>query len=920
MPTPGNHHRGGGSIVDTSNSQDSRSDQLDRARTGFDLVESDPQRAEVLLNDVLLDAGSGELARAIAYRGIGRLLTHKGEMDEANRVFRLGVDIAERAELATQAALTRVSWASARQAAGDNVEALALLEIAEPVLGGGDLGLLISQRGLLHWTQGQAQLALEEYDVAIPMLREAGDDHGLVRVLGNRGIVLHFLGRVDAARTDLEEQLALARLHDRPQLAAAALHSLGWLEGRLGNLPAALRLLQQARDAYMSVGAFGRSLTSLDTDHCEVLLQAMLAPEADELALRVVLDAERSGNAVQVAEARLMRARSLLLMRRFDQSVEEAQRAHEMFTSSDRLAWAARASYFIEQARVSMPSKPTPPDNAATERLAAIADALDSFGWIVEAAEVRVHAGRTALDAGLPDLARQQLTLTAEARHRGIAAVRAEAWHATAMLRLADGDRSGARRAIAAGLRALHRHRATLGAMELRAHASAHGVELGRLGLRLALREGTAANVLVWAERWRAGSFALAAARSTSIVRADAETETALADLRELHARSRTVSAEGIADPALTAQLRAAERTVSRAARLTAGQAAGVAKRIGVPGLRAALSHRSLVELVELDGRLHAVVVTARRTRLVELGETGAVMEAHDHLLFALRRVSMLPNEHPGLANAQRALDAARAEVDELLLAPLELDGDPVVIVPTGDLHRLVWSTLPSLSERAVTIAPSAGWWLAGHRRADSYQATTTLLIEGPDLAGTSAELEAIAGLMPGAVALLGAEATVSRCLEQLPRAEIAHVAAHGTFRSDNPMFSSLRVADGEIWVHDLARLSGTPDLVILTACDAGRSGVMAGDELLGTATALLSIGVQTVIAPLLPVPDDATARFGVRLHQHLVAGASPEQARANAAAEERATGEPAAIAVAAAFHCIGTRHASAPLRHPKNP
>ena len=86
-------------------------------------------------------------------------------------------------------------------------------------------------------------------------------------------------------------------------------------------------------------------------------------------------------------------------------------------------------------------------------------------------------------------------------------------------------------------------------------------------------------------------------------------------------------------------------------------------------------------------------------------------------------------------------------------------------------------------------------------------------------------------------------------------------------------MFSSLRVADGPIWVHDLAGLTRTPRLVILTACEAGRSGVLAGDELLGTATALLSLGVATVIAPLLPVPDIATARFAIRLHHHLAAG-----------------------------------------------
>jgi len=127
-------------------------------------------------------------------------------------------------------------------------------------------------------------------------------------------------------------------------------------------------------------------------------------------------------------------------------------------------------------------------------------------------------------------------------------------------------------------------------------------------------------------------------------------------------------------------------------------------------------------------------------------------------------------------------------------------------------------------------------------------------------------------------------------------------------FRGDNPLFSSLRVADGPIWVHDLAALPRTPRLVILTACEAGRSGVLAGDELLGTATALLSLGVDTVIAPLLPVPDVATARFAIRLHHHLASGATPARARQLTAADERASGDPTGLAVASTFQCIGNR------------
>ena len=53
----------------------------------------------------------------------------------------------------------------------------------------------------------------------------------------------------------------------------------------------------------------------------------------------------------------------------------------------------------------------------------------------------------------------------------------------------------------------------TLGATELRAHASGHGEELATLGLRLAVESGSAARVLAAAERRRAAGLLLRPAR-----------------------------------------------------------------------------------------------------------------------------------------------------------------------------------------------------------------------------------------------------------------------------------------------------------------------------------------------------------------------------------------------------------------------
>jgi CHAT domain-containing protein len=156
--------------------------------------------------------------------------------------------------------------------------------------------------------------------------------------------------------------------------------------------------------------------------------------------------------------------------------------------------------------------------------------------------------------------------------------------------------------------------------------------------------------------------------------------------------------------------------------------------------------------------------------------------------------------------------------------------------------------------------------------------------------------------------------ASVQPVLDGMVEADLVHIAAHGGFRADSPLFSALRLADGPLIVHDLQWLRSTPAMIVLTACSAARNGVLAGDELLGTSTALLSLGVRTVVAPMLPVPDSATAQFSTDLHHALVGGNSPPVALAIAARLAFDRGDDGSVATAVSFQCMGTRSARFPV------
>jgi CHAT domain-containing protein len=179
------------------------------------------------------------------------------------------------------------------------------------------------------------------------------------------------------------------------------------------------------------------------------------------------------------------------------------------------------------------------------------------------------------------------------------------------------------------------------------------------------------------------------------------------------------------------------------------------------------------------------------------------------------------------------------------------------------------------------------------------------VLVAGPGLPEAAAEVSALVALYPDAEVLTGPDATVSRTLQALDGADIAHIAAHGRFRVDNPMFSSLVLADGPLTVYDLERLDRAPGTIMLAACDTALTAAHPGDEMTGLASALLAVGARSVVAPLLPLPDEVAARLSYGWHARLGAGQSAAEAlSATAAAVAQET--PLYRLAASSLVCIG--------------
>jgi CHAT domain-containing protein len=153
---------------------------------------------------------------------------------------------------------------------------------------------------------------------------------------------------------------------------------------------------------------------------------------------------------------------------------------------------------------------------------------------------------------------------------------------------------------------------------------------------------------------------------------------------------------------------------------------------------------------------------------------------------------------------------------------------------------------------------------------------------------------------------LTGPQARSDQVLRALDGADLAHIAAHGTCRADNPQFSALQLADGPLTGYDLERLRQAPRRLVLAACDSARTSVLTGDELLGLAPTVLSLGAEAMVASVVLVPDAETRPLMTDLHHRLRAGQTLAAALAAAQARARASGEPRSVAAATAYVCIG--------------
>ena len=117
------------------------------------------------------------------------------------------------------------------------------------------------------------------------------------------------------------------------------------------------------------------------------------------------------------------------------------------------------------------------------------------------------------------------------------------------------------------------------------------------------------------------------------------------------------------------------------------------------------------------------------------------------------------------------------------------------------------------------------------------------VLARGPGLVSDGAEIPELAKLYNDVTVLDDTAATADKVLSTLDGAWLAHIAAHGIFRADSPLFSSLRMHDGPLTVYDFERLNRAPYRLVLSSCEGAVLAPAGANELLGLVSSLLPLG-----------------------------------------------------------------------------
>jgi CHAT domain-containing protein/tetratricopeptide (TPR) repeat protein len=763
------------------------------------------------------------------------------------------------------------------------------------------LSLLVNNLAVVHNRFGALDASLRLLNAAYDTLQRLGKlgRQYLANTIANHVFVLGLLGQYSAAIEMAREGLALAEHLEQHDVCARIQHNLGLTYYILGHYNRALHLFDQAQAARLADGRYHRYVQGeLTATFC--LLRLRRFSEVIERCQRVRQLCREHGVIPETPFSLLNEAKAYAGLGQFEEALSSLVQTREWMTTQGEGGMLNAAEADLAKAELLYRQREW--SEARTIALTCV-EVFGEMKRLLEVAQAYLVAARAAtamqdVEAGR-DFARASLAIS---EPRGISALIYEGHAVLGQVAELDEEHAAAFEHYERAITALKRIQGRV-MFEFRpdfmADRDKERVYEAIVGLCLSSNKPQAALEYVEEAKSRALIDLIAHRLDLRIEARTPGDEALVSELNRLNAHRNALCRQMLGEQSMTSEIVTRQQDIER--RITELRNKLLVRNaeyardlsfveVQVEPVQPYLANDTLlIEFYSTKDGLLAFCATAQ-SPLVQVyrlpGKFSQVKRWQQRLQANFKTVphSAIPHIPYLIRDVQVTLQL----LYQNLLAPMAKQLAAcrrLIIVPHGSLHYVPFHALFDgekylIETHEVSYLPASSFLCCSHD-----VACTTghgMLAVGYSyqdrLPHAVAEARSLSERWQAEL-VCEDEATCERVQTLMAGRRIIHLATHGEFRHDNPLFSGLALADGWLTTLDVFNLRLSASLVTLSGCHTGRSLVGGGDELLGLMRAFLAAGAVSLVISQWATEDRAAAFLMERFYEQLDTGKSKSAA-----------------------------------------
>jgi len=872
-----------------------------------ELLPRDPDLAQIFAETIFYIASLVDTPVAWAYanRSRAQVLYTMRKSADAEPFFTEAVELFEKAGLSGELGRTLVAQMDNLMYLSRYTEALAVAGRARSALDKANDIQYISRLeialGNLYYRLNKYSESLAHYDRAQKTLENTDDFLAIASIGLNRAYVLTEMNRFDEAVLSFELTKEHCERHGMTLWAAIADRGISQMHFRRGNYSTALRILEQVRRKHEELSD-ARRVGLCDMDRAEIYLELNLFDDAATIAARAYETFQKLGNKYEAGKCLAYQGIAEFKLLNDKDAEKSLVTAREIFVREGNEVWVAvidlwRAQLFIRQQQFSL----------AQELAQHAAEVFEKQQAPARAANARVLSAQSwlELEETAPALQEAQKAL-AEIEGYHAPWVSYQCYNTLGRLKEVNGATAEAEQLYLKAIEQMESLRGNIRLDEMRMSFGRDKYQVYENIVNLKLTKGDARSAFQFVERsksrtlidlleknletmWDAGADE--SPRLQHIRKIREELNIFYSRLNEVGSTARAAAADTVTKEEISRR----EQELVELLREVGSEKSGWAtlQNMKIPQVEEVqamlLPDEVLIEYYTIADRFQAFIIGHKTFDVVQdLTTKSAVRTCLKGLTFQLSKFHLQPayvQEHS--AQLLTAIQYHLRELHRLLIEPIQSKfcGPSLIFVPHNLLHYLPFQALYDgaqylIDSFDITRAPSVSVLkICREKKIQKTEQDLVLAVADEMTPYINEEVEALRELLPKGLFFVGSEAREDKLRRYGQTAGKLHIAAHGIFRADNPMFSSIKLGDSWLNLFDIFNLQLGAELTVLSACETGMSTVWEGDELLGLARGFLYAGTPSLVVSLWTVNDRSTAQLMRRFYGGLQAGQSKARA-----------------------------------------